>query len=77
MKNMVGTANIYKYIGLLYDCPMQDADAKCPFSKYREKGFYHGIREFTELDPSIQLKLIEHHQKCISEKEKILSFSRI
>jgi hypothetical protein len=66
---MVCTARSANYVGLIYDCPSLQVSRSCPFTDLRKKGFSQGIRDFLELDPEKQLKLIEHHRRCILEKE--------
>jgi hypothetical protein len=70
-KDMICTVGTYKFTGLIYECPARQVTSNCPFTDLRKKGFSEGIREFFELDPDKQLKLIEHHQRCIVSREII------
>ena len=55
--------------GLLFACPMEEAEDDCPFKKFRNMSTSEAIKEFNSLPVISKEELSTHHKFCLTRRE--------
>jgi len=55
--------------GLLFACPMEEAEDNCPFKKFRNMSTSQAIKDFNSLSIASKEELSSHHKTCLTRRE--------
>jgi len=56
-------------IGLLFDCPMGKPLENCPANEFRALPVKERLELVRSMDDSQLEQIIDHHRKCLNERE--------
>jgi hypothetical protein len=65
------------YLGLIFDCPIGNEADDCCFRNIRKYKTEDRLTYFEKLPGGKRNLLIEHHQKCLSDREKKTLFHEL
>ncbi len=71
MENLSSKSKVVWVKGLMIDCPLYSALPECPLQKYRSLPINDKFKRVDDMNEENVDAIIEHHQNCLQQREKV------